>query len=155
MLVDAVGKHVVLNTNANLATLDIHDWGSVARILNKGRVATPRNHDIATLKLLQPAHGARIDALWMKVLVDHTGRHVGDVNLEMQATAYTLALAVPAAPDVVVKQGNVALVVVEAGVVLPAEVGGCPVTQVSELVSLTAKDPDWMPISAADESDER
>lgn len=54
---------------------------------------------------------------------------------------------------VVVEHGDVRFVVVEAGIVLPLEVGGCAITKISELVSVATENPDRMTILAIDESE--
>lgn len=52
---------------------------------------------------------------------------------------------------VVIKHGNVRLVLEETGVVLPAEVRGPALAEVFELVVLAAEDPDGVSIRTVDQ----
>lgn len=56
---------------------------------------------------------------------------------------------------VVVEHGDVGLVAVESGVVLPAEVGCLAIAEVFELVVAPAKGPDGVAVGAIDEGEER
>lgn len=73
----------------------------------------------------------------MVVLGNQAGRHSIDINLDVQTTGPTVVAAGARLFTVVVKHGNMAMVVVEAGIVLPRKPSGLSVTEVVELVVLT------------------
>lgn len=93
----------------------------------------------------------------MKELADYS-RGEGDwVNGDMESTSLAFLLTDAAVFAVVVEQGDVSLARAvgreDAGVMLPADVGGFAVGEVCELVFPTTKDPDWMTVFAIYESE--
>lgn len=87
------------------------------------------------------------------VLSDDAGSHSVGVNLKVETAARAVVAAVTLVFDVVVEQGEVALVVVEASVVLPANVGRHAIAEILELVFLAAKGPDGVAGLTVDELD--
>lgn len=150
-LVHPVRKHVVLCSAANLAPLNIHDGCSIISELDKGRGVAPSRHDVSAGQGLEATHGASIHAIGVEVLLDDMHRHLLLVDLEMQTAGEARLLTRAGMLAVVVKHGDVRLVLVEARVVLPAEVGGSAVAEVLELVALATEDPDWMSIRAVNQ----
>lgn len=118
---------------------------------------SPSRHDIPAIKRLVPSHGAGVDVLWVEELADHAGGEGDGVNGDVEGAGLAFFLTDAAVFAVVVEEGDVSLTRVggeDAGVVLPADVGGFAVGEVCELVFSAAEDPDWVAVFAVYEGEE-
>lgn len=95
----------------------------------------------------------------MEELADHSGGEGDGVNSDVESTALAFFLTDAAVFAVVIEEGDVSFARVvggqDAGVVLPADVGGFAVGEVSELVFPAAEDPDWVAVFAVYKSEKR
>lgn len=119
---------------------------------------SPSCHNIPAVERLVPSHGAGVNVLWVEELADHASGEGDRVNGNVKGAGLAFFLTDAAVFAVVVEEGDVSLTWVvggeDAGIVLPADVGGFAVGEVSELVFPAAEDPDWVAVFAVYEGEE-
>lgn len=118
----------------------------------------PSSQDIPAAERLVPSHGAGVNVLRVEELANHSGGKSNRVNGDVKGAGLAFLLTDTAVFAVVVEEGDVSLTWVvggeDAGIVLPADVGGFAVGEVSELVFPAAEDPDWVAVFAVYEGQE-
>lgn len=119
---------------------------------------SPSCHDIPAAERLVSSHSAGVDIFWVEELTDYSGGEGDGVNSDVESAALAFFLTDAAVFAVVVEKGDVSLARVvggkDAGIVLPADVGGFAVGEVSELVLPAAEYPDWVAVFAVYKSEE-
>jgi hypothetical protein len=115
----------------------------------------PCNHGITIRKGIETTHGTSIYTLRVVIFLHNAHSHLSFINLEMEAPGTTVALTTTCVLTMIVKHGDLRFVLVETGMMLPAEVGCVAFTKILELIArAAAENPDWVSVCTVDESQE-
>ena len=155
-LADAISKHI-RQLLPEHAALNVENRRAVGLKLYISRVVAPTDEGVAIFKSLETTHGARVNSLWVKVLLNDLCGHGLGVDFKVESTALACArLTETSALAMVVEQGDLGFVIhVKSSIVLPTNVGSSPIAEIPEHVALSAENPDRLARGAVDEGDGR